>query len=128
TQYLLVGHLVEIGEERDFDRGETLQVNARPDALEAAQHLQVVVKRQIRMQAVDDVNFGQRLMRAITKFVPRLLERHRVRPGISGPETRERTEEAARYTDVGRLETDVEVVVRPSGVPFLPFSICEPAE
>ena len=29
AQHLLVGHAVEIGEERDLDRGEALQVDAR---------------------------------------------------------------------------------------------------
>ena len=29
AQHLLVGHLVEIGEERDLDRGEALEMNVR---------------------------------------------------------------------------------------------------
>ena len=48
AQHLLVGLAVEIGEERDLDGGEALQVNVRPDPLEAAQQLRVVVERQIR--------------------------------------------------------------------------------
>ena len=35
-----------------------------PDALEAAQQLRVVVERQIRVQAVDDVDFGRAAGRA----------------------------------------------------------------
>ena len=31
AQHLLVGHAVEIGEERDLDRGEALQVDVGPD-------------------------------------------------------------------------------------------------
>ena len=57
-----------------------------PNAFEAAQHLRVVVERQIGMQAVDDVDFGERLVGALPQLVPRLLERHRVRarsPGFS---------------------------------------------
>ena len=63
-EHLLVRHAVEIREERDLDGGEALEVDARPDSLEPAQQLQVVVERQIGMQAVDDVHFGERLVRA----------------------------------------------------------------
>ena len=38
AQHLLVGHAVEVGEERDLDGGEALQVDRRADPLEAAQH------------------------------------------------------------------------------------------
>ena len=48
AQHLLVGHAVEIGEERDLDRGEALQMNAGPDPLEAAQQVRVVAERQVR--------------------------------------------------------------------------------
>ena len=63
------------------------------------------------MQAVDDVDFGERLAGALPQLVPRLLERHRVRAGVAGPQPRERAEQAARDADVGRFEADVEVVV-----------------
>ena len=62
AQHLLVGHAVQIGEERDLDRREALQMDAGTDPLEAAQQLRVVVERQIGMQAVDDVDFGERLV------------------------------------------------------------------
>ena len=78
AQHLLVGPAVEIGEERDLDGGEALQMDVRTDPLEAAQHVQVVVERQIRVQAVDDVDLGERLVRARAQLVPGLLERHRV--------------------------------------------------
>ena len=47
-QHLLVGHAVEIGEERDLDRREALQMHVRPDRLEPAQQILVVVERQLR--------------------------------------------------------------------------------
>ena len=72
AQHLLVGHAVEIGEERDLDGGEALQVDVGTDPLEPAQQLRVVVERQIGMQAVDDVDFGERLVRALPQLVPRL--------------------------------------------------------
>ena len=48
AQHLLVGPAVEIGEERDLDRGEALQMDLGTDPLEAAQQLRVVRERQIR--------------------------------------------------------------------------------
>ena len=80
------------------------------------------------MQAVDDVDFGQRLAGALAQLVPGLLERHRVRAGIARPQPRERAEEAARDADVGRFEADVEVVVRARAVPPLALAIGQPAE
>ena len=44
AQHLLVGHAVEIGEERDLDGREALQVDVRADPLEAAQQLRVVAR------------------------------------------------------------------------------------
>ena len=80
------------------------------------------------MQAVDDVDFGERLVGALPQLVPRLLERHRVRAVVAGLQPRERAEEAARDADVGRFETDVEVVVGPRAVPLLALAVREPAE
>ena len=111
AQHLLVGHAVQIGEERDLDGGEALQVDVGTDPLEAAQQLRVVVERQIGMQAVDDVDFGERLVAARAQLVPGLLERHRVGAGVAGLQPRERAEQAARHADVGRFEADVVVVV-----------------
>ena len=58
-----------------------------PDALEAAQQLRVVVERQIGMQAVDDVDFGERLVGALAQLVPRLARAtsctRRRSPGLS---------------------------------------------
>ncbi len=127
-EHLLVGHAVEIREERDLDGGEALEMNARTDPLEAAQQLQVVVERQIGMQAVDDVDFGQRLMGALPQLVPRLFERHRVRPVVAGLQPREGAEQAAGDADVGRFEPDVEVVVGARAVPLLALAIRQPAE
>ena len=128
AQHLLVGHAVEVGEERDLDGGEAFQVNVRADALEAAQQLGVVVERQIGMQAVDDVDFGERLVRALPQLVPRLLERHRVRAGVARLQPRERAEQAARDADVGRLEADVVVVEGAAAVPLLALAVREPAD
>ena len=128
AQHLLVGLAVEIGEERDLDRGEALQVDVGPDALEAAEQLRVVVERQVGMQAVDDVDLGERLVGALPQLVPRLLERHRVGAVVAGLQAGERAEQAARDADVGRLEADVVVVEGAGAVPLLALAVGEPAD
>jgi hypothetical protein len=128
TQDLRVGHVIEIREERDLDRGETLQVNARPYPLEAAQQVRVVAERQIRVQPVDDVQLGERLVGTLAQLVPGLFERHRVRLGHAGLESREGAEQAARLADVGRLEPEVVVEVGPRPVTLLALAIGEPAD
>ena len=47
-EHLAVGHPVDVGEERDLDGGEALQVNPGPDLLQPAQHVGVVLERQVR--------------------------------------------------------------------------------
>ena len=128
AQDLLVGHPVQVGEERDLDGGEALQMNPGTDPFEAAQQLRVVVERQIGMQAVDDVDFGERLVGALPQLVPRLLERHRVGAGVAGLQPRERAEQTAGDADVGRFEPDVVVVVGARAVPLLALAIGEPAD
>ena len=128
AQDLLVGPAVQIREERDLDGGEALQMDLGTDPLEAAQQLRVVLERQIGMQAVDDVDFGQRLAGALAQLVPRLFERHRVRAGVAGPQPRERAEQAAGDADVGRFEPDVEVVVRARAVAALALAIGQPSQ
>src|SRR5204863_10208151 len=65
---------------------------------------------------------------ALPELVPRLLERHRVRPGVAGPEPRKRAEQAARDAHVRRFEADVEVVVGARAVALLALAVGEPAE
>ena len=127
-EHLLVGHAVEVREERDLDGRETLEVDAWTNLLEAPQELQVVVERQIRVQAVHHVHFGEWLMGALPQLLPRFLERHRVRAVVARLQPRERAEEATGHADVGRFEADVEVVVGPPAVPLLALAVREPAE
>src|SRR5262249_55296210 len=100
----------------------------RPDPLEPAKHLQVVVERQLRVKAVDHLNFSQRRIGSLAQLVPRLLKRHRVRPRITGPKAGERAEQATGHADVGGPESDVEVVVGPAAVLSLALAIGEPAD
>ena len=78
-------------------------MNLRTDALAAPQQLCVVIERQIRIEAVDDVELGEGLVGTLPKLVPGLLEGHRVRLGHAGFETRKRAEQAARLADIRRL-------------------------
>src|SRR5262245_266091 len=98
-------------------------MDVRADPLEPAEQLRVIVERQIGMKAVDNVDFGQWLMSANAQFVPGLLERHRIRTGITGFEPSERTKQAARDADVSRLEPDVVVVEGSPAVPLLAILI-----
>ena len=103
-------------------------MNARTDALEAAQQVRVVAERQLRIQTVDDVQLGERLIGALAKLVPRLFERHRVGLGHAGLQPRERAEQATRLADVGRLEAQVVVEVGARAVTLLALAIGQPAD
>jgi len=127
-QDLLVRAAVEIREEGDLDCGEALQMNVGTDAFETAEHVRVVREGQVGVQSVDDVDFGEGLAGAVPELVPRLFQRHRVGAGIAGAQARERAEEAARDAHVGRLETDVDVVVGPPAVALLALAVGQPAE
>src|SRR5207253_10835466 len=128
AHHLLVALAVEIREERNLDGGETLQLDVRANLFESAQQLRVVVPRQIGMQPVDEMNFGERLVTPLAQLVPRLLERHRVRAAVARLEPRKGAEEATRDADVGRLQPDIEVVERAAAVPPLALAIGEPAD
>jgi hypothetical protein len=80
------------------------------------------------MQAVDDVDFGQRLMRPPAQFVPGLLERQRVRAGIARPQPRERAEQAGGDADVRRFDPDVVVVVGARSVALLALAVGQPSQ
>jgi hypothetical protein len=98
-------------------------VNLGTNSLEAAQQLCVVIERQVRIEAVDDVQFGERLVGAASKLVPRLFERHRIGRSIRRLKARKRAEQAARDADVGRLETQVVVEVGARAVALLAFAV-----
>ena len=127
-QHLLVGLAVVVGEEGDLDRGEALQVDAGPHALQAAQQIGVVAERQARVQAVHHVDLGERLAVAGPQAVQHLLHRRGVRAGLVGRQPRERAEEARRLADVGGLEPQVVVEVGAAAVAALALAIGQPAD
>ena len=95
---------------------------------QAAQQVDVIAERQVRMQAVDDVDLGERLIGTLTKLVEHLIERQRVCVGVARLEPRKRAEQAAGHADVGGLEAQVVVVKRQCAVPPLTLAIREPSE
>ena len=103
-------------------------MDAGANRLQAAQQIQVVRERQIGMQAVDHVDFGEWLARALAQLVEHLLERHQVRVGIARLEARKRAEQARRHADVGGFEAQIEVVVRQRAVAPLALAIGKPAQ
>ena len=96
--------------------------------LKPLEQLRVVAERQMRVEAVDDVQLGQRLVLALPQLVPRLLERHRVGGRIGRPQPRERAEQAARLADVGGLEPQVVVEIGARAVTLLAIAVREPPD
>ena len=128
AEHLLVGLPIQVGEERDLDRREALQVDVRTDPFEAPKQLRVVVERQIGVQAVHHVDFGERLVTAGPELVPRLLERHRVGAGVARFQAGEGAEQTTRDADVRRFEPDVVVEVRAIAVAPLALAVGQPAD
>ena len=93
-----------------------------------AQQIGVVAERQPRVQAVDDVHFGDGLAGALPELVEDLLDRHRVRAGHALLQPRERAEQARRFADVGRFEPQVVIEVGPRAVAPLALAVRDPAE
>jgi len=125
---LLVALPIEVREVRNLNRREALEVNAGFDGLEAAQQVRVVTERQVGVQPVDDVDFGQWLVGSGTELGVDLLEGHRVRAGVTGPEPGERAEQARGFADVGRLEPQVVIEECARAVAPLALAIGEPAQ
>ena len=122
AQHLRDRHPELLGEVEDLDGGEGLEVDAGLDALQAREQLGVVVERQPGVQAVDDVDLGDRVagVDARAQLRPRLLVRHRVGARVALLEARERAEHAARLADVGGV--DVQVAVEVGAVAVQPLA------
>ena len=67
----------ELGNARvvaDFDHGEGFQVHLREALFQAADEGEVILERQIRMQAADDVKFGGAFGDAVTGALVNFVE------------------------------------------------------
>jgi hypothetical protein len=103
-------------------------MNVGPDGFEAAQQIGVVAERQLRMEPVDDMDFGERFVHALPKLGKDLLERHRMRAGIVRTQARKRAEEARGLADVRGLEPQVVIEIRPTAMPPFAFAIRHPPD
>ena len=80
------------------------------------------------MEAVDDVDFGERFVRTLPKLGEDLLQRHRMRAGVVRPQARERAEQTRRFADVRRLEPQVVIEIGARAMPPLALAIGHPAD
>ena len=85
-----------------MDAGEAL--------LQAAQQIEVVVKRQIRMQPAHDVEFRDRFRPVLARHAEGFIQRHRVSPGRVGLAAKG-AELATRHAHVGGIDMPVDVEV-----------------
>src|ERR1700735_3606321 len=85
-------------------------MNLRKPLLQTAQHLAKPVEIQFRMQTADNMELGNRLAPALTRGLPNLLERHRVRSWIALLFA-EGAQAAAGNANVRRIDMAVDVEV-----------------
>ena len=95
----------------DLDRRKGLQVQGRKADADRPQQIGIVAERQVRIQAVDDVDFGHARLVTLLDPLQGLFRAHRVGAGHALLQPRERAERAARFADVRRIEMQVAVVV-----------------
>ena len=98
-------------EEVDLGGGEALERDVGQRGLELAQHARVVLPRQRRVQAVDDVQFGEPVVLHRQRLLDGLLDAHRVRVLLAGLAL-EAAVGAGRGADVGQVEVAVDVEER----------------
>jgi hypothetical protein len=126
---LLDRDLGDLCEPADLDRGEGLEVHTRKALLEAAHHLEVPLEGDVRVQAADDVELGDRIPTLLGRVLVNLLVRHL--PGmILTFERRETTELAVVGVDadVGGIDVPVDVEEGRRAVHPLPHMIGQAAE
>ena len=85
-----------------------LSATSRQRRLQLAQHLRVVLPRQRRVQAVDDVQLGEPLVLHREGLLDRLADAHRVRVLLAGLAL-EAAVGAGRRADVGQVQVPVDV-------------------
>ena len=92
----------------DLGRGEALERDVGQRGLQLAQHPRVVLPRQRRVQAVDDVQLGEPVVLHRQRLLDGLLDAHRVRVLLAGLAL-EGAVGAGRGADVGQVEVPVDV-------------------
>ena len=119
-------HLAALGQKRHLHHGERLDMHLGKALLQPAHQVHEVLKRQIGMQAADDVKLGHRLGVARARSLPRLFERHRVRSGLALLAA-EGAQPAGGDADIGRIDVAIDVEVGHIAVQPLAHQVRQPA-
>ena len=117
----------DLAEELDLDGRVRLDVDLGRRLLDPADHVHVIVERQLVVQAADDVQLGRAPRRGLPRPLDDLVAVHHVGPGLAqvGPE---RAEVAGVDADVRRVDVRVDVVVAEIAVVPLAHQVGHRAE
>ncbi len=116
------GELGQVGQVGDLHRGEGLEVHVGPELPDAPEHVQIIGKGQIRVQAAHNVDFRHRLVQTLAHLVQNFGQRHGVGLGVVRGFT-ERAELAAVDADVGIVYVLVINVIGLAAVEALPHQV-----
>ncbi len=105
---------------------ERLQMHASEALLQSANQPQEIIKRQIRMQATDDVEFRGPFAHALFRALVNFLQRKRVRARRARISAK-RTQLAVRHANIGGIDVPVDIEVRHVAVPLLANVIRQPS-
>jgi hypothetical protein len=111
----------------DLDRGERLHVQARARGADAAEHLEVVVELQPRVQPADDVDLGRAGLVCLARRGDDLLDGHLVGARFAALAV-EAAKLAAQRADVRVVDVTVAVEVRAIAVQPLADEVGEPPD
>src|SRR5580692_1364495 len=110
----------------NFDHRESLDMYGGAALLEAADKLQIMIERQIRMEAADNVKFRGSFPNALFRALVDFFERERVRSWRVGIAT-EGAEFAVRHADVRRIDVPIDVEIGDVAVALLADVVRQPA-
>ena len=110
----------------DFDHGEGFQVHLREALFQAADQGEVILERQIGMQAADDVKFRGAFGDAVTGALVNFFESEGVGAGRIGRAAKG-AELAVRDADVGGIDVAIDVEIGDVAVLFFADVVREPA-
>src|SRR5213080_3993085 len=91
---------------QDFNGRKALQLQTRVQRAQGLEHLEVITKWQRRMQAANDVQFGNPQVQRLTRFLDDLLD-CKLKPIRIPLFSRERTELAAQDAIIGVIDVTV---------------------
>src|SRR5436190_4065332 len=91
--------------EVELDHRKCLQVNGWKSFLQSAKQIEVVLERQFRIQAANDMELGQRIRVFLLGEVKDLVEQHRVAALLAGfPRVSSLAQLAVNDADVGVID------------------------